>query len=229
MSFFGLNEWNIILFTLAVCALSTLCILPFGLALAWTLARKRWRGKVLVETLLTLPLVIPPVATGLILLKLFGRRGPFGAFLFHNFHLDIVFTWRAVVIAASVMSFPLLVRAARVGFESVDVQLEEIALTLGAGLFRTFFTVTLPLAARAISAGIILAFARAIGEFGATILVAGNIPGQTQTLSVAIFDAVESGNGRLARILVIVISVAALALLWAAGYLSRPARTQGAG
>ena len=138
MSFFGLNEWNIILFTLAVCALSTLCILPFGLALAWTLARKRWRGKVLVETLLTLPLVIPPVATGLILLKLFGRRGPFGAFLFHNFHLDIVFTWRAVVIAASVMSFPLLVRAARVGFESVDVQLEEIALTLGAGPFRIF-------------------------------------------------------------------------------------------
>jgi molybdate transport system permease protein len=154
VSFFNLNEWNIILFTLAVCALSTLCILPFGLALAWILARKRWHGKVLVETLLTLPLVIPPVATGLILLKLFGRRGPFGAFLFHNFHLDIVFTWRAVVIAASVMSFPLLVRAARVGFESVDVQLEEIALTLGAGPFRTFFTVTLPLAARAISAGI---------------------------------------------------------------------------
>ena len=109
MSFFGLDEWNIILFTLAVCALSTVCILPFGLALAWALARKRWRGKVLVETLLTLPLVIPPVATGLILLKLFGRHGPVGAFLFQNFHLDIVFTWRAVVIAAAVMSFPLLV------------------------------------------------------------------------------------------------------------------------
>jgi ABC-type Fe3+ transport system permease subunit len=107
------SEWRVIVFTLATCALSTLLILPFGLVLAWLLARKRWRGKTVVETLLTLPLVIPPVATGLLLLKLFGRRGPIGAFLFQTFHLDIVFTWRAVVIAAAVMSFPLLVRAAR--------------------------------------------------------------------------------------------------------------------
>ena len=223
MSFFGLNEWNIILFTLAVCALSTLCILPFGLALAWTLARKRWRGKVLVETLLTLPLVIPPVATGLILLKLFGRRGPVGAFLFHNFHLDIVFTWRAVVIAAAVMSFPLLVRAARVGFESVDVQLEEIALTLGAGPFRTFFTVTLPLAARAISAGIILAFARAIGEFGATILVAGNIPGRTTTISLKIYEAVILGQDVIAWRLVIICLVISFVAIWLSERWSRGA------
>jgi len=197
--------------------------LPFGLALAWTLARKRWRGKVLVETLLALPLVIPPVATGLILLKLFGRRGPFGAFLFHNFHLDIVFTWRAVVIAASVMSFPLLVRAARVGFESVDVQLEEIALTLGAGPFRTFFTVTLPLAARAISAGIILAFARAIGEFGATILVAGNIPGRTTTISLKIYEAVILGQDVIAWRLVIICLVISFVAIWLSERWSRGA------
>jgi molybdate transport system permease protein len=197
--------------------------LPFGLALAWTLARKRWHGKVLVETLLTLPLVIPPVATGLILLKLFGRRGPIGAFLFQNFHLDIVFTWRAVVIAASVMSFPLLVRAARVGFESVDVQLEEIALTLGAGPFRTFFTVTLPLAARAISAGIILAFARAIGEFGATILVAGNIPGRTTTISLKIYEAVILGQDVIAWRLVIICLVISFVAIWLSERWSRGA------
>jgi molybdate transport system permease protein len=176
-----------------------------------------------VETLLTLPLVIPPVATGLILLKLFGRRGPFGAFLFHNFHLDIVFTWRAVVIAASVMSFPLLVRAARVGFESVDVQLEEIALTLGAGPFRTFFTVTLPLAARAISAGIILAFARAIGEFGATILVAGNIPGRTTTISLKIYEAVILGQDVIAWRLVIICLVISFVAIWLSERWSRGA------
>jgi molybdate transport system permease protein len=223
VSFFGLNEWNIILFTLSVCALSTLCILPFGLGLAWALARKRWRGKVLVETLLTLPLVIPPVATGLILLKLFGRRGLVGAFLFQNFHLDIVFTWRAVVIAAAVMSFPLLVRAARVGFESVDVHLEEIALTLGAGPFRTFFTVTLPLAARAISAGIILAFARAIGEFGATILVAGNIPGRTTTISLKIYEAVILGQDATAWRLVIICLVISFVAIWLSERWSRGA------
>lgn len=223
MNLFGVNEWNIILFTLSVCALSTLCILPFGLALAWALARKRWRGKVLVETLLTLPLVIPPVATGLILLKLFGRRGAVGAFLFQSFHLDIVFTWRAVVIAAAVMSFPLLVRAARVGFESVDVHLEEIALTLGAGPFRTFFTVTLPLAARAISAGIILAFARAIGEFGATILVAGNIPGRTTTISLKIYEAVILGQDAIAWRLVIICLVISFVAIWLSERWSRGA------
>jgi molybdate transport system permease protein len=223
VSFFGLDEWNIILFTLAVCALSTACIFPFGLALAWALARKRWRGKVLVETLLTLPLVIPPVATGLILLKLFGRHAPVGSFLFQNFHIDIVFTWRAVVIAAAVMSFPLLVRAARVGFESVDVHLEEIALTLGAGRLRTFFTVTLPLAARAISAGIILAFARAIGEFGATILVAGNIPGRTTTISLKIYEAVILGQDVIAWRLVIICLVISFVAIWLSERWSRGA------
>jgi molybdate transport system permease protein len=218
------SEWRVIVFTLGTCALSTLLILPVGLVLAWLLARNAGAATV-VETLLTLPLVIPPVATGLLLLKLFGRRGPIGAFLFQTFHLDTVFTWRAVVIAAAVMSFPLLVRAARVGFEGVDVHLEEIALTLGAGSRRIFFTVTLPLAARAISAGIILAFARAVGEFGATILLAGNIPGRTTTISLKIYEAVQLGQDATAYRLVVVCLIISFAAIWLSERWSRSIAT----
>jgi molybdate transport system permease protein len=217
------SEWQVVAFTLWACAFSTALILPPGLALAWLLARKRWRGKTIAETILTLPLVIPPVATGLLLLKLFGRRGPIGGWLFHHFTIDIIFTWRAVVLAAAVMSFPLLVRAARVGFEGVDIHLEEIARTLGAGPVRIFFTVTLPLAARAISAGIVLAFARAIGEFGATILLAGNIPGRTTTISLRIYEAVNLGQDGTAYRLVIVSLVIAFAAIWLSERWSRGA------
>jgi molybdate transport system permease protein len=208
------EEWQVVFFTLAACAASTLLILPFGLAMAWLLAKKRWRGKTLVESILTIPLVIPPVATGLILLKLFGRHGPFGAFFLSTFGMDIVFTWRAVVIAAAVMSFPLLVRAARVGFEGVDKELEDVALTLGAGPWRIFFTVTLPLALRAISAGVVLSFARAIGEFGATILLAGNIPHRTTTISLKIYDAVQMGQDATATRLVAVCFIIACGAIW---------------
>ena len=225
MTLLDASEWRVIVFTLGTCALSTLLILPVGLILAWLLARKHWRGKTVMETLLTSPLVIPPVATGLLLLKLFGRRGPIGASLFQTFHLDTVFTWRAVVIAAAVMSFPLLVRAARVGFEGVDVHLEEIALTLGAGSLRIFFTVTLPLAARAISAGIILAFARAVGEFGATILLAGNIPGRTTTISLKIYEAVQLGQDATAYRLVVVCLIISFAAIWLSERWSRSIAT----
>ncbi len=202
-------EWQIVRFTLGVCALSTLLILPIGLALAWLLARRSWPGKSFVETLVTLPLVIPPVATGLVLLKVLGRRGVVGNFLHQHFDADIIFTWRAVVIAAAVMSFPLLVRSARVGFEGVNQRLEQIARSLGAGDARIFFTITLPLAARAIGAGVVLAFARAIGEFGATILVAGNIPGKTSTLSLRIYEAVQLGDDSSAyRLLIVCIVIA---------------------
>jgi len=188
------EEWRVILFTLGVCALSTLLITPFGLGLAWLLARKRWPGKTLVEAFVAVPLVIPPVATGLILLKLLGHRGLIGGFLYRHWHWDIVFTWKAVVVASAVMSFPLLVRAARVGFEGVDRALEEVAYLDGAGPLRVFFAITIPLAARGIAAGIVLAFARALGEFGATILVAGNIAGKTTTLSLRIYEAVQLGE-----------------------------------
>ncbi len=188
------EEWQIVGFTAWVSALSTLLILPVALAVAWVLARYDWPGKSLLETVVSLPLVMPPVATGLLLLKLFGRRGVVGAFLHEWLDLDIIFTWRGVLLALGVMSFPLLVRSIRIAFEEVNPRLEEIARTLGASEVRVFATVTVPLAVRGIVAGLILAFARALGEFGATILVAGNIPGKTSTLSLSIFQAVQMGH-----------------------------------
>ena len=218
------EEWQIVWFTAWVSALSTVVILPFGLALAWALARRDWPGKSIVETLVSLPLVMPPVAMGLILLKLFGRRGPIGAFLHDRFDFDIIFTWRAVLLALSVMSLPLLVRSARVAFEEVNPRLEQIARTLGAGNWRVFFTITVPLAARGIVAGMILAFARALGEFGATIMVAGNIPGKTSTLSLAIFQNVQLGEDAHAFRLLGVSVVLAFAAVWFSEFLLRRRR-----
>lgn len=215
-------EWQILALTLRTAALSTLLIVPPGLVVAWLLARKKWPGKSLVETLVALPLVLPPVATGLILLQLFGRRGPVGGWLQRTFGLDIVFTWRAVVLAMMVMSFPLLVRAARVAFESVNPRFEQIARTLGAGEGRVFFTITLPLALRGIASGLLLAFARAIGEFGATILVAGNIPGRTNTLSLSIYSLVQLGEDERAfRLLLIAVVIAFLAVWITEAFLRR--------
>jgi molybdate transport system permease protein len=207
-------EWQIVGFTLAVCALSTLVILPFGIAVAWPLARYRWPGKLLVETLVTLPLVLPPVATGLLLLKLFSRRSGLGHFLHEYLGIEVVFTWRAVVVAAAVMSFPLLVRSVRIGFQNVNQRLEQIARTLGAGDARVFLTISLPLASRGIIAGILLAFARAVGEFGATIVVAGNIPGRTTTLSLEIFETVQLGHDASAYRLLILSVIIAFGAVW---------------
>jgi molybdate transport system permease protein len=215
------EEWQIVWFTAWVSALSTLVILPFGLALAWALARRDWPGKSIVETLVSLPLVMPPVATGLILLKLFGRRGPIGGFLHDKLDFDVIFTWRAVLLALSVMSLPLLVRSARVAFEEVNPRLEQIARTLGAGTWRIFFTITVPLASRGILAGMILAFARALGEFGATIMIAGNIPGKTSTLSLAIFQDVQLGDDAHAFRLLGVSVVLAFAAVWFSEFLLR--------
>jgi len=209
------EEWHIIGFSAWMAVLSTLLVLPPGVALAWLLARKQWRGKALVETLVSLPLVLPPVVTGLVLLKLFGRRGPVGGWLHEQLGVDVVFTWRAVVLALAVMSLPLLVRVVRAAIEGVNPELEQMAHTLGAGRWRVFFTITLPLARRGLLAGTLLAFARALGEFGATIMVAGNIPGQTTTLAVSIYSLVQQGDDshawKLAGISVL-IAFAALAL-----------------
>ncbi|HHY87018.1 MAG TPA: molybdate ABC transporter permease subunit [Verrucomicrobia bacterium] len=215
------EEWQLVWFTSWVSALSTLVILPFGLGIAWLLARYEWRGKSVVETLISLPLVMPPVATGLILLKLFGRRGPIGGFLHDTLNLDVVFTWRGVLIALGVMSFPLLVRSARVAFEEVNPRLEQIARTMGANDVRVFFTVTAPLAMRGILAGMVLAFARALGEFGATIMVAGNIPGQTSTLSLSIFQAVQLGRDADAFRLLGISVCLAFAAVWTSELLMR--------
>ena len=208
------EEWQIVGLTVRTAGLATLLILPPGLLLAWLLARASWRGKSLVETLVALPLVMPPVATGLILLKLVGRRGPIGRFLHETLGMDVVFTWRAVVLAMAVMAFPLLVRSARVAFEGVPHRLEQIARTLGAREGRVFFTITLPLAARGILGGTLLAFARALGEFGATILVAGNIPGRTTTLSLAIYQLVQLGQDEDAFRLLAVSVAVAFAAVW---------------
>jgi molybdate transport system permease protein len=203
-------------------------ILPFGLALAWLLARCDWPGKSLVETLVTLPLVMPPVATGLILLKVLGRRGVVGRFFHDTFHLDIAFTWRAVLAALAVMSFPLLVLSARAAFAQVNPRLEQIARTLGASNLRVFFSITVPLARRGIIGGMILAFARALGEFGATIMVAGNIPGQTATLSLSTYEAVQLGRDTVAfRLLAISVGLA-FAAVWTSGWCLRRGRTSAA-
>lgn len=219
------EAWQITWLTVGVAVLSTLCILPFGVTLAWLLARRDWPGKAIVETLVALPLVIPPVATGLVLLKLFGRRGPIGGWLENTLGWEIVFTWRGVVIATAVMSFPLLVRTARVAFESVNPRLEHVARTLGAGPWRVFATITLPLAVRGLIAGAVLAFARALGEFGATIMVAGFIPGETATLALSIYHHVQLGQDSEAMTLLgVSVAIAFAAVLLSEWCLRRPAR-----
>jgi molybdate transport system permease protein len=213
--------WQITWFTMGVAVLSTVIILPFGVGLGWLLARRDWRGKSVVETIVALPLVMPPVATGLLLLKLLGRRGLIGGWLDRNLGLEIVFTWRGVVIATAVMSFPLLVRAARVAFENVNPRLEQVARTLGAGPWRAWVTITLPLAARGLVAGALLAFARALGEFGATIMVAGYIPGQTATLSLSIYHLVQLGRDPEAFGLLAVSVTIAFAAVWGSEWFLR--------
>jgi len=187
------EAWQIVWFTVRIAALSTLVILPFGIAIAWLIARYDWPGKTVVETAVMLPLFVPPVATGLLLLMLFGRNGLLGSLL-NQFGLDIIFTWRAVTVACAVMSFPLLVRTAQTAFEEVNRRLEEIARTLGASEWRVLRTITLPLASRGIVAGAVLAFARAMGEFGATAVVAGIIPGKTMTISLSIYQHIQLGQ-----------------------------------
>ncbi len=208
------DAWQITWFTAWVAVVSTLCILPPGLALAWLLARRDWPGKSVVETLVALPLVIPPVATGLLLLKLLGRRGVIGHWLETSLGLEIVFTWKAVVVAAAVMSFPLLVRTARVAFESVNPRVEHVARTLGAGPWRVFWTITLPLARPGVIAGAVLAFARALGEFGATVMLAGFIPGKTETLSLSIYHLVQLGRDREALVLLAIAVALAFGAVW---------------
>jgi molybdate transport system permease protein len=192
---------HITFFSLLIALASTILILPFATLVAWLLAKKDWPGKIVVETIVMLPLVIPPVATGLILLKIFGRRSFVGRWLYDR-GVEVLFNWKGVLVAMAVMSFPLLVRSARSAFAEVNPRLEQIAATLGAPAPRIFFAVTLPLAWRGVVAGCLLAYSRALGEFGATIMVAGNIPGRTQTLSLAIFSFVQLGRDAEAFVLV---------------------------
>jgi molybdate transport system permease protein len=217
---FSLETWHITFFSLAVGLASTLVILPFGIVLAWLFARKEWPLKSIVETLVLLPLVMPPVSTGLILLKIFGRRSPIGQWLYER-GIEIVFNWKGVLIAMATMSFPLLVRSVRTSFSEVNPRLEQIAATLGASALKIFFVITIPLAYRGIIAGALLAFSRALGEFGATILLAGNIPGKTQTLSLAIYNFVQTGKDPEAYILLGITVALAFIFVWCSEWLLR--------
>ncbi len=207
------EAWTALALSLRVAAVATLVILPPGVALGWLLARREVPGKALLETVTALPLVLPPTAVGFLLLRLLARDGPLGATRL-GFDLDLLLTWKGAVVAAAVMALPLVARTARLAFEEVDPRLEAIARTLGLGPFATFLRVTLPLARRGVGAAAILGFSRALGEFGATILVAGNIPGKTRTLALAIFSDLQIGRDGDAMTLVAVTVVLAFAALW---------------
>lgn len=220
MTTLGPSDLETVLFTIRIAALATALILVPGLAAAFFLARYRGPGKGAIETLLSLPLVLPPTAIGILLLEALARRSPVGKLL-ADLGIQVVFTWKAVLLATMVMAFPLLVRSARTAFEEVDPRLVGIARTLGCGPAQAFFRVTLPLAWRGILAGTVLAFSRALGEFGATIMVAGNIPGRTQTLPLAIFHYNQIGRDDHALSLVGVTVGLAFVALWSAEILSR--------
>jgi molybdate transport system permease protein len=218
MNLLAPDEWQALLLSLRVGVLSVICALPFALALAWLLSRKRLRGRLLLEAVLFLPLILPPVVTGYALLALFGRNGPLGALL-ADVGIVVAFRWTGAVIAAMVMGFPLLVLSVRVAFDGVDRRLEAAAETLGAGPWRRFATITLPLSSRGIVAGCVLAFARAFGEFGATISFVSNIPGETRTLPIAIYEllSVPGGMPGVHRLALVSLVVAFAASLLAMG------------
>ncbi len=221
-------DWFPLLLSLRVAVLSTLLVLVFGTGLAYLLSHKEFRGKNLLDSVITLPLVLPPTVLGYYLLVLVGRASPLGRVYEALFGQPLVFTWQAAVVAAFLHSGPIYIKAARTVLEAVDYRYEWAAKSLGASEWRIFRQVTLPLAGRGLRSLGALSFARSLGDFGVTIMVAGNIPGRTQTLSVAIYDAVESGNGHLARVFVAVISIVALALLWPSSYWSRSTRLSNA-
>lgn len=218
------EEWAVVLFTLRVAALGTAMILPLGVAAAALLAGRRGPGRTVLDTVFSLPLVLPPTAVGVVLLDTLSRATPVGSALAAA-GIQIAFDWKGVVLATAVMSFPLLVRSALTAFEEVDPRLVGLARTLGCGPLQAFFRVTLPLAWRGVLAGTVLAFARALGEFGATVMLAGNIPGRTQTLALAIFHETQLGHDDRARVLAGVTALLAFLALWCAEAVGR-ARTR---
>jgi molybdate transport system permease protein len=218
------EEWTAVRLSLRIAFWATLVALPFGIAVAWVLARKRFWGKALLDGIVHLPLVLPPVVTGYLLLISFGRRGPVGAFLADTFGIVFSFRWTGAALACGIMGFPLLVRAIRLSIESVDRRLEDAAATLGANHLWTFVTVTLPLALPGVIAGMVLCFAKALGEFGATITFVSNIPGETQTISAAIYSFTQTPGGDAAALrLVMVAVVIALAALVVSEWFARRA------
>ena len=218
------DEWTAVALSLRIALVATIVALPFGIAVAWLLARKDFYGKALLDGVVHLPLVLPPVVTGYLLLIAFGRRGPLGAFFADYFGIVFSFRWTGAALASGVMGFPLLVRPLRLSIEAIDRRLEDAAATLGADRLWIFLTVTLPLALPGVIAGAVLCFAKALGEFGATITFVSNIPGETQTLSAAIytFTQVPGGDAAATRLVVIAIVISLVALI-ASEWLARRA------
>ena len=221
-----LDSLPALILSLKVAGWATLINLLLGVGVGYLLACRRFPGRELLDSLLTLPMVLPPTVLGYYLLVLIGRRGPLGAWLHESFGINLIFTWQGAVIAAVIVSFPLVFKPARAAFESVDRQLEDAGRVLGLPAAAIFFRITLPLAWRGILAGLLLAFARALGEFGATLMVAGSIPGKTQTLSIAIYEAVQAGQDDVANQLVVITSLLCVSLLLLAGRLA-PASHRG--
>ena len=207
--------------SLKVAGLATLLNIVLGTAAGFALARWRFAGRDVLDTVLTLPMVMPPTVLGYYLLVLLGRNGPIGGWLQNTFGINLIFTWQGAVIAAMVVTFPLVFKPARAAFEGVSPQLEQAARVLGLRERSVFLRVSLPLAWRGILAGVLLAFARALGEFGATLMVAGSLPGKTQTLSIAVYEAVQAGEDALANQLVLLISMVCILILLAVGRLAR--------
>ena len=205
--------------TLKVALLATLIAGALGIAAGHWMARHRFAGQNALDAVLVLPMVLPPTVLGYYLIVLIGRNGVIGAWLERWFGIRLLFTWQGAVLAAAVVAFPLIYKAARAAFEDIDVRFQQAARTLGASEWELFWRVSLPLATRGIAAGLALTFARAMGEFGATLMVAGNLPGRTQTLSVAVYSAVQAGDDPLAFSLTLVISVLCIVLLVVAGRL----------
>jgi len=212
--------WSALGLSLKVAGWATALNLLLGVGVGFLLARARFPGRDLLDSLLTLPMVMPPTVLGYYLLVVLGRRGWLGSWLQESFGINLIFTWQGAVIAATIVAFPLVFKPARAAFEAVDGQLEQAARVLGVSEIGIFFRVTLPLAWRGILAGVLLAFARALGEFGATLMIAGSIPGKTQTLSVAVYEAVQAGQDEVASTLVLVTSAVCIAVLMAAGRLA---------
>lgn len=213
--------WDALKLSLLIACVSTVMVGAIGLALAFLLAKRNFRGKELLDAILTMPLVLPPTVTGYYLIVLLGRRGILGEFIYDWTGWTFAFTWQGAVIAAIVVALPLMIKASRAGIESVNPNYEIASYTLGKSELETFFRVILPLAKRGILAGIVLSFARALGEFGATLMIAGNIPGKTQTMPLAIYEAVAAGEERQAQILALVLTTVSIAAIYVTNKISR--------
>ncbi len=210
-----------LLLSLWVSLIATFIIAVLGTLIAYVLARKRFNGRTMLDSLTTLPMILPPTVTGYYLIILLGKNGVIGNYIYKLTGWSLMFTWQAAVIAATIVAIPIMIKSAKATIESVDVEYEKAAFTLGKSEIETFFLVTLPLAKKGVIAGLVLSFARALGEFGATIMIAGNIPGKTSTMPLAIYSAVQSGEDQLATLLVVLLTFVSVAIIYITTKISR--------